>query len=98
MTMHAGIEKIELNLKDTGRLMTKFQEQMNLFDRNKIGYNFVYMFASPPYMLCKNQAGEMRIPFAPLRYREEYISIQDSVKKARKEIVVHKVHGTFAHL
>ena len=52
--MHAGIGKIEVNLKATGMLMTKFQEQLNLFDRNKIGYNFVYMFASPPYMLYKN--------------------------------------------
>ena len=56
------------------------------------------MFASPPYMLLKNMAGEKRIPFATLKYREEYTSIQDSVKKARKEIIVHKIHGTFENL
>ena len=56
------------------------------------------MFASPPHILYKNQAGEERVTFAPLQYREEYTRIKESVKKARKEITVHKVHGSLANL
>lgn len=41
----------------TKLLMDKYNEQLNVFDRNKIGYNFVFMFASPSYMEVKSIAG-----------------------------------------
>jgi len=75
-------------------LIDKFFEQMNMFDRNKIGYNFVFMFASPSYMLIKSHGDEHRIDLPTLSHREEYQLITDSLKSAKKEINVHKVHGT----
>jgi hypothetical protein len=40
------------------QLIGKFKEQLNVFDRNKIGYNFVFMFASPSYIPVRSSAGE----------------------------------------
>jgi hypothetical protein len=31
-------------------LSFKFATQLNMWDRRKIGYNFAFMFASPPYV------------------------------------------------
>ena len=52
--------------------MSKFREQINLFDRNKIGYNFVFMFASPSYVEIKTRCGELKQNFPSLNYNEEY--------------------------
>ena len=76
------------------KLVSKFQEQINLFDRNKIGYNFVFMFASPNYIEVKAIGGERKLPFASLKYSEEYRMIKNSIKKSKIEITFHKIHGT----
>jgi hypothetical protein len=81
-------------MEKTGLLVDKFREQLNVFDRNKIGYNFVFMFASPSHLLISTQSTTHQVPFDPLSYRKEYRLIKDSLKRAKKEITVHKVHGT----
>ena len=48
------------------KLAAKYKEQLNLFDRNKIGYNFVFMFASPSYLELKNKSTTKKIPYARL--------------------------------
>jgi len=68
---------------------------LNVFDRNKIGYNFVFMFASPSYLSLKSMGGENNVDFDQLSYQKEYGLIKESLKKAKKEITVHKVHGTY---
>ena len=65
-----------------------------MFDRNKIGYNFVFMFASPAYIPVKHRSGFERINLDPLSYREEYHRIKQSIKTSKIKITVHKVHGT----
>jgi len=75
MMMHVNFGKIEATIVATSKLINKFQGQLNLFDRNKIGYNFVYMYASPPYLLLKNKTGERRVAFPKLKYHEEFVSI-----------------------
>jgi hypothetical protein len=44
-------------------MMCRFEEQLNCFERNKIGYNFVFMFANPSYL-----PGEKKIPLKALQY------------------------------
>jgi hypothetical protein len=56
------------------------------------------MFASPSYLKLQSGKVETKIPFAQLKYQDEYRCIKDSVKKAKVEVVVHKVHGTFFNL
>jgi hypothetical protein len=48
------------------KIIEKYQEQLNQFDRNKIGYNFVFMFASPAYMEHSTRFGPQRSAFARL--------------------------------
>ena len=86
--------QIDSHMEKTSLLVDKFREQLNVFDRNKIGYNFVFMFASPSHLSLTSRGTEHNIPFDPLSYRKEYRLIKESLKKAKKEITVHKVHGT----
>jgi hypothetical protein len=39
--------------------------------------------------------GENNVDFDQLSYQKEYGLIKESLKKAKKEITVHKVHGTY---
>ena len=75
-------------------MIDQFKEQLNVFDRNKIGYNFVFMFASPSHISLKTHTGEDRIEFEAISYKKEYSLIKKSLTDAKKEITVHKVHGT----
>jgi hypothetical protein len=86
--------RLDSFMKMTNQLVDQFKEQLNVFDRNKIGYNFVFMFASPSHISLKTHAGEDRIEFEPISYKKEYKLIKNSLRKAKKEIIVHKVHGT----
>lgn len=70
---------------------------MNTFDRNKVGYNFVFMFANPPYLQEKNISAT-QIPFDPIEYKKEYKIIRKSLLKSRKEVNVHKLQGTVFNL
>lgn len=71
-----------------------------MFDRNKIGYKFVFMFASPPHkFLGETKDFEKKIqPFAPLNHLEEFRRIKESIKKANIEITVNKIHGTLLNM
>ena len=53
------------------------------------------MFASPSYLSLKSMGGENNVDFDQLSYQKEYGLIKESLKKAKKEITVHKVHGTY---
>jgi len=55
---------------------------MNTFDRNKLDYNFVFMFASPSYIPLEGGSLDIHIKMAPLKHREEYKYIKESLKKA----------------
>jgi len=96
--MSIEIGRMDALYQNTQKLMCQFREQLNCFDRNKIGYNFVFMFASPRSMRFSSKAGEEHIPFAKLQYRSEYKLIKDSVSAAKKEVTMHKVHATLFNL
>ena len=68
-----------------------------MFDRNKIGYNFVFMFASPSHITESMKSGEKIIAFKPISHREEYSLIKESLEKSKKEVTMHKVHGTYVN-
>ena len=55
----------------------------------------MFMFASPSYIELPHN---IKIPFASLNYQDEYRCIKQSVKKAKVEVTVHMVHGTFFNL
>jgi len=80
----------------SSKLAEKFLSQINMWDRNKIGYNFVFLFASPPYVapLAKVTKYGFKTPYPLLSYQEEYRRIRESVKKAKIEITVQKIHAT----
>ena len=71
---------------------------MNTFDRNKLDYNFVFMFASPSYIPLEGGSLDIHIKMAPLKHREEYKYIKESLKKAQKDVTLHKVLGTVYNL
>jgi hypothetical protein len=88
-------ERLDSSYQLSSKLVDKYLEQINSFDRNKIGYNFVFMFASPSYLEipCSNMENK-RVYFPRLDCMEEYKRIKESVIRAKIEISVHKVHGT----
>ena len=51
-------EKHQESFLTQSKIVEKYQEQINIFDKNKIGYNFVFMFASPSYMLHKTRVSD----------------------------------------
>ena len=69
-----------------------------MFDRKKIGYTFVFMFASPSYMVHKTRAKDIKTPWARLQYLKEWKTIKKSISKSKIDINVHKVHGTHEEL
>ena len=52
------------------------------------------MFASPSYIPVVSLGTEKKIPFPALQYQEEYQLIKDTLRKEKKEVILHKVHGT----
>lgn len=75
--------------------MHKFQEQINMYDKNKWNYNFVFLFASPNFKEYSALGSKTRIPYDRLDHSEEFRLIKESVTKSEIEINLHKVHGTF---
>jgi hypothetical protein len=69
-------------------LFSKFYSQINLWDKNKINYNFVFFFASPAHLSISSRIGNSKIAFGALNYQEEYRLIRETVKKAKIEITV----------
>jgi hypothetical protein len=57
------------------------------------------MYASPPYRKIESSAGfKKSCEFPLLNNREEYRKIKQSLKKAKIELTLHKVHGTVENL
>ena len=53
------------------------------------------MFASPSYLEIQNKTETKKKSFDRLDYMGEYKRIKESVIKAKIEISVHKIHGTY---
>jgi hypothetical protein len=68
-----------------------------MFDRNKIGYNFVFMFASPSHIVESTKCDKKVLTLDPISHRAEYSLIKESLKKSKKEVTMHKVHGTYVN-
>jgi hypothetical protein len=71
-----------------------------MFDKNKINFQFMFMFASPNYIVYKAESPkpDYKASFARLNNKEEFEIIKDTVKKQKVEIKLHKEHGTFKNL
>ena len=66
-----------------------------MFDDNKINYNFVFIFASPPHCILKKTISTIcKTDFPKLSNEKEFKMIENSVKKANVEIKVTKMLGT----
>lgn len=77
------------------KIFEKFLTQIYRWDKNKVGYHFAFLFASPPYIPIRFGMGqELKITYDPLNYNEEYRLIRETVKKAQVEITVSKQHAT----
>jgi len=94
-TLELFEQRFEASYNTTSKLVDKYLEQINSFDRNKIGYNFVFMFASPAYLeIPLLNMDSKKVKYPRLDCTEEYKRIKDSVIKAKIEITVTKLHGT----
>ena len=63
-------------LKTTGHLVEKFKTQINMYDKNKSDFNFIFMFASPNYIRYNTPLGSKKVPFARLNNKEEFERIK----------------------
>ena len=75
----------------TDTLVSRLAHQIDVFGRNKIGYNFVFLFANPSYV---GVGGKEKIKFESVAHQKQFQTIRLSLERAQIEITVHKVHAT----
>jgi len=71
-----------------------------MFDKNKINFEFMFMFASPNFKMypCQPPKPDFKSPFERLNNKKEWEIIKDTVKKQKVEIRLHKEVGTVNNL
>jgi len=91
---------MQSSLKTTKALVDNFKRQLNLIDKSKQNFNFMFMFASPNYIVYKHLRSTItsKRSFENLNYNDEFTNIQKRLKQARVQIELHKTHGTIANL
>jgi hypothetical protein len=67
-----------------------------MFDKNKINFRFMFMFASPTFITyqCAHPKPPVKNSFARLNNKKEWEIIKDTVRKQKVEIKLHKEIGT----